>query len=308
MPEKKTFFSRLKKELFKTRKGPISGILQILRSGKVNDSALDEIEETLILSDIGVKTSMEIVNALRRDLKKSGVTSSESILTGMKGKMVGILKEASSALHIPSSLPMVIMVVGVNGSGKTTTIGKLAHRFVQEGKKVLVAAADTFRAGAIQQLDEWSKRSNADIVKSKGEIPPSAVVFDAIHAAKRGYDVLIIDTAGRLQTTTNLMEELKKINKIVSREMPGAPHETLLVIDSTTGQNAISQVTLFNEATPLTGLVLTKLDGTAKGGVVINLVNELKLPVKLIGFGEAIEDLGDFIPEEFVDGLFQTKT
>jgi fused signal recognition particle receptor len=308
MDKKKGFFRRLKDELFKTRKGPISGILSILKSGNITQTTVDNLEETLLLSDVGVIATNKIIDSLRKDLAQSKIRNSEDVLSKITQSMTEILIKSYKPLLLDTLPPYVIMVVGVNGSGKTTTIGKLAHRFSGEGKKVLVAAGDTFRAAAVEQLKKWCDRSKADLISNKDGIPPSAVIYDAVQAAKsKKYDVLIIDTAGRLQTKSNLMEELKKINRIIARDIPGAPPESLLVLDATTGQNAISQVNLFNEAAPLTGIVLTKLDGTAKGGVIFNIVEEMKLPIKLIGFGEKIEDLMDFDPQSFVEGLFENR-
>jgi len=306
MSDTKGLFGKIKKELFKTRQGPISGIKKIFSKGKLTERELEELEETLILSDVGVKTTMQIVSSIREDIKGSKEQDPETILKKMKKEMVGIIMKNHSLFSVTDEVPFVILIVGVNGSGKTTTIGKLANRLIGQGKKVLVAAGDTFRAAAVEQLAEWCERCGADILRAAGNPPPSAVVYDAVQAAKaRGHDVLIIDTAGRLHTKTNLMDELKKINRVIKKELPHAPHETLLVLDAITGQNALSQIQFFHESVPLTGMVLTKLDGTAKGGVILNLMNEFNLPVKLIGFGESMGDLEDFNPEAFVEGLFE---
>jgi fused signal recognition particle receptor len=268
---------------------------------------MEELEELLFSADIGVEITMRIVSDLRGSVKKNLLKDTSQVIGFIKKELVEILARDMAADTLDLTIkPFVILVIGVNGSGKTTTIGKIAAQLTEKGRSVILAAADTFRAGAISQLEEWAKRANCDFVHHKTGSDPSAVVFDAIKAAAaRGRDVMIADTAGRLHSKVNLMEELKKIKRIMGREADGAPHETLLVLDATTGQNAINQAKMFHEAVGITGIVLTKLDGTAKGGVVINIMDSLKLPVKLIGVGEGIDDLRPFNPQEFVDAIFE---
>ena len=297
--------NKIREGLRKTKDGFVSKLEQIINSfTKIDEEFFDELEETLILSDIGAQTSEEICEELRARVKKAGITEPAEVKQLLKDIISEILTGGND-LHL-NSKPSVIMVIGVNGAGKTTTIGKMAAKFKSNGKKVIVAAADTFRAAAIDQLNVWTDRAGVDIVKQSEGSDPAAVVFDAISAAKaRGADIILCDTAGRLHNKKNLMEELKKIARIVSRELPGASVETLLVLDATTGQNAVNQARLFNESADITGIVLTKLDGTAKGGIIIPIKNELNLPVKLIGVGEKIDDLQPFIPEAYVDALFE---
>lgn len=300
------FFSKLKEGLAKTRQGFVSKIESLVRGGKKIDEELyEELEELLIQADVGVATSMTLVENLRKTVKERKIEDSselKEILKELISEMMGVEK---SPVNL-SGKPAVIVMVGVNGAGKTTTIGKLAYNFRQEGKKVLLAAGDTFRAAAIDQLEIWGNRVGCDIIKHNEGSDPAAVVFDSIQAARaRQTDVLIVDTAGRLHTKTNLMEELKKIFRVISRELPGAPNEVLLVLDATTGQNAVSQAKLFSEAAGVTGIVLTKLDGTAKGGVIIGIKSELSIPVKYVGVGEQIGDLKEFSPQEFVEALFE---
>ena len=297
--------NKIREGLRKTKDGFVSRIEQIVNSfTKIDEDFFDELEETLILSDIGAQTSAEICEELRDRVKKTGTTDPVEVKQILKNIISEILTGGND-LHL-NSKPSVIMVIGVNGAGKTTTIGKMAARFRSNGKKVIVAAADTFRAAAIDQLNVWTDRAGVDIVKHSEGSDPAAVVFDAISAAKaRGSDIILCDTAGRLHNKKNLMEELKKIARIISRELPEACVETLLVLDATTGQNAVNQARLFSESADITGIVLTKLDGTAKGGIIIPIKNELNLPVKLIGVGEKIDDLQPFIPEAYVDALFE---
>lgn len=297
--------NKIREGLRKTKDGFVSRIEQIVNSfTKIDEDFFDELEETLILSDIGAQTSAEICEELRDRVKKTGTTDPVEVKQILKNIISEILTGGND-LHL-NSKPSVIMVIGVNGAGKTTTIGKMAARFRSNGKKVIVAAADTFRAAAIDQLNVWTDRAGVDIVKHSEGSDPAAVVFDAISAAKaRGADIILCDTAGRLHNKKNLMEELKKIARIISRELPDACVETLLVLDATTGQNAVNQARLFSESADITGIVLTKLDGTAKGGIIIPIKNELNLPVKLIGVGEKIDDLQPFIPEAYVDALFE---
>lgn len=298
-------FSKIAEGVKKTKDsmmGKISALFGVY--SKLDDDFFDELEEVLITCDIGVETSLSIVERLRERVKEKKLSTPEETRSELKAiieEMLGEDKEIDT-----STKPSVILVIGVNGAGKTTTIGKLAARYKNEGKKVLVAAADTFRAAAIEQLQIWTERAGVDIVKHAEGSDPAAVVFDAVTAAKaRGTDVLICDTAGRLHNKKNLMEELKKIAKIINREYPQAQVETLLVLDSTTGQNALQQAKLFKEAADITGLVLTKLDGTAKGGIVIAIKNELKIPVRFIGVGEGIDDLQVFDENDFASALFE---
>ncbi len=296
---------KLREGLKKTKDGFVSKVEQLLNSfTKIDEDFFDELEETLILSDIGAETSMEICDKLRADVKRTGTTEPSEVKQMLKNIIAEMLS-GGSELNI-STKPSVIMVIGVNGAGKTTTIGKMAANFKNSGKKVIVAAADTFRAAAIDQLNVWTDRAGVDIVKHSEGADPAAVVFDAIAAAKaRGADIVLCDTAGRLHNKKNLMEELKKIARIIARELPEASVETLLVLDATTGQNAVNQAKLFNESADITGIVLTKLDGTAKGGIIIPIKNELGLSVKLVGVGEKIDDLQPFSPEDYVEALFE---
>ena len=302
--EKKGFFSRLKRGLSKTREILTTDIDDLFTANrKLDEDLLEELEELLITSDIGVSTAMDIMNTISK--KASEIKDAHSLKQVLKDEIVGIISHVPATTDTASEKPHVVMVVGVNGVGKTTTIGKLAARQSNQGKKVLIAAADTFRAAAIEQLTVWSERAQADIVKHKENADPSAVVFDSIEAAlSRNVDVVYIDTAGRLHTKINLMEEIKKIKRTIAKKMPQAPHEILLVLDATTGQNAISQATLFNEALKITGLALTKLDGTAKGGIAVSICSTLNIPLKYIGVGEQIDDLQDFDPKTFVEALF----
>lgn len=304
--DKKGFFQRLKDGLSKTRKGLTDKIDQVVIGRKrIDEDLYDELEEILVTSDLGVQTSYRLIEKVRERLKRGESDQADLVKGYLKEEILTILKTAADGIDTTSAKPFVIMMVGVNGVGKTTTIGKLASRYKGEGKSVLLCAGDTFRAAAIEQLEVWGERAGCDIIKHKEGSDPSAVIFDAVKAAKsRGMDILIADTAGRLHTKTNLMEELKKTRRVVEKEIPGAPHEMLLVLDATTGQNAVSQAKLFKEAVDITGIVLTKLDGTAKGGVVVSIVDELKIPVKFIGIGEGVEDLRPFVPSDFVEALF----
>lgn len=304
--EKKGFFQRLKEGLSKTRKGLTDKIDQVIIGRKKIDEGLyDELEEILVTSDLGVQTSYRLIEKVRERLKRGESDDAGLVKAYLKEEILKILKSTGTSIDTGRAKPFVIMVVGVNGVGKTTTIGKLASKYRTERKSVLLCAGDTFRAAAIEQLEIWGERADCEVIKHKEGSDPSAVIFDAMKAAKnRGMDILIADTAGRLHTKTNLMEELKKIRRVVERELPEAPHEILLVLDATTGQNAVSQARLFKEAVDITGIVLTKLDGTAKGGVVVSIVDELKIPVKFIGIGEGVEDLRPFEPSEFVEALF----
>jgi fused signal recognition particle receptor len=301
------FFERLKSGLKKTKDGLVGRIDALVLGKKTIDAdTLEELEEILITSDIGVKTTVELIRTLEARLGRNELKDGEALRAALKDEILARLTAHHLPLDIGSRKPFVLLVIGVNGVGKTTTIGKLALRFSASGKKVLLAAADTFRAAAAEQLTAWGDRSGVDVIRHKEGADPSAVVFDACKAAvARGVDVLIVDTAGRLHTKVNLMEEMKKIRRVIDREIPGAPHETLLVLDAATGQNAVSQARLFKEAAGVTGLALTKLDGTAKGGILVAVSHEFALPVRYIGVGESIEDLRDFDPQEFTDALFQ---
>ena len=298
------FFDKLKNGLNKTKKSfdeKISNVFSSFR--KVDEEFLEELEEILIMSDIGMDTSIKIINNLRERIKKEKIEEEEDVKKALREEMQKILEITDINLHL-NTKPSVILVVGVNGVGKTTSIGKIANRLAKDGKKVVVAAADTFRAAAVEQLEIWAKRSRADIVKREEGVDPASVVYDAIKITKeKNADVLIVDTAGRLHNKKYLMDELNKIQKVINKEMSEADKEVLLVIDGTTGQNAISQVKAFKEEADITGLVLTKLDGTAKGGVVIGIVEENKIPVKFIGVGEQIDDMEIFNAEEFVKAI-----
>jgi len=301
------FFERLKLGLKKTKDGLVGRIdTLVLGKKEIDAETLEELEEILITSDIGVKTTVELIRTLEQRLGRNELKDGEALRCALKDEILARLEAHHSTLAITGRHPFVLLVIGVNGVGKTTTIGKLASRFSAEGKKVLLAAADTFRAAAAEQLESWGNRSGVDVIRHKEGADPSAVVFDACKAAvARQVDVLIVDTAGRLHTKVNLMEEMKKIRRVIDREIPGAPHETLLVLDAATGQNAISQARIFKDAAGVTGIALTKLDGTAKGGILVAVSHEFALPVRFIGVGESIDDLRDFNPREFTDALFQ---
>lgn len=304
-PKKVGFFEKLKNGLKKTKDGFMSKLELLMNSfTKIDEDFFDELEETLILSDIGAETSMEICDKLRQAVKRTGATDPADVKKLLR-EIIAEMLTGGNELRLDTK-PSVIMVIGVNGAGKTTTIGKLAANLRSQGKKVIVAAADTFRAAAIDQLNVWTDRAGVDIIKHSEGSDPAAVVFDALSAAKaRGADVVLCDTAGRLHNKKNLMEELKKIARVISREVPDASVETLLVLDATTGQNAVNQAKLFSESAEITGIVLTKLDGTAKGGIIIPIKNELGIPVKLVGVGEKIDDLQPFSPEDYVQALFE---
>ena len=298
------FFDKLKNGLNKTKTSfdeKMNDIFSNFR--KVDEELLDELEEALIMSDVGANTSSMIIENLRQRIKKENIKDEEGVREALRQEIQDIFAKTDSELHL-NTKPSVILVVGVNGVGKTTSIGKMANRLAKNGKKVVVAAADTFRAAAVEQLEIWAKRAGADIVKRDEGVDPASVVYDAIKMTKEnGADVLIVDTAGRLHNKKYLMDELNKIQKVINKEMPDADKEVLLVIDGTTGQNAISQVKAFKQETDITGIVLTKLDGTAKGGVVIGIVEENKIPVKFIGVGEQIDDMEIFNSEDFVKAI-----
>lgn len=301
--EKTGFFNRFKSGLKKTNAQLIEKIRLATTSRlKPDAEMLEELEEALITSDIGMPTTMALIGSLEKAMKKKEVTQTDQIRPFLRREIESIVRIDSGSQSMGS--PHAILIVGVNGSGKTTTVGKLAHYYYNEGKSVLIAAADTFRAAATDQLSEWSKRAKCEIVRHHEGSDPSAVAFDAVKASvARKKDVLIIDTAGRLHTRSSLMDEVKKIRRIIARELEGAPHETLLVLDGTTGQNAIAQVKEFNSIVPLTGLVITKLDGTSKGGAIIGIFNEAKIPIKFLGMGEQIDDLQPFDPQMFAEAI-----
>ncbi len=298
------FFERLKQGLTKTKQGFVEKVETIFQGKTIDSESLEELEETLILADIGAISAAEVVDHLREKAKKGELGGSGSVKDFLKKELSSLLG-AGQKLVPYGEKPFVILAIGVNGAGKTTTIGKLAGRFRDQGYSVLLAAGDTFRAAAIEQLEIWGNRSHAQVVKHQSGSDPSAVVFDAIEAARaRGTDIVIIDTAGRLHTKNPLMEELKKIRRVCDKALPGAPHEVLLVVDATNGQNALRQAEIFNETVGVTAIALTKLDGTAKGGIVFAIKKELNIPVKLIGVGEGVDDLQDFEPQDFVKALF----
>jgi fused signal recognition particle receptor len=298
------FFDKLKQGLSKTKSSfdeKLNNVFSNFR--KVDEELLDELEEALIMSDVGVETSTKIITNLRNKIKKEKIEDEQAVKQALRDEIKNVLEEVDNTLKLETT-PSVILVVGVNGVGKTTSIGKIANRLKQDGKKVVVAAADTFRAAAVEQLEIWANRVGCDIVKREEGTDPAAVVYDAVKIAKeKQADVLICDTAGRLHNKKYLMDELVKIKKVIDKELPEASKEVLMVLDATTGQNAISQVTAFKETVNITGLVLTKLDGTAKGGVVIGIVAENKVPVKFIGIGEQIDDMEIFNSNDFVNAL-----
>jgi fused signal recognition particle receptor len=304
-PQKKRDMAGLRKGLSAARGGFIARLTELFQGKKEIDPAiLDRIEEVMLTSDVGPKTTAAILGRLRDSLQRNELADSDAVWAALREEATRILNLGGGPLRL-SPKPTVVLLVGVNGVGKTTTIGKLATKYVAGGKKVLLAAGDTFRAAAVQQLEVWGKRVGANVVKGKEGADPASVAFDATNAAREaGVDVLMIDTAGRLQTKVPLMYEIKKVQKTIAKAFDGAPHERLLVLDATTGQNALSQAALFKDALDLTGIVLTKLDGTAKGGIVLAICDELKVPVRYIGLGERADDLREFYPEDFVEALF----
>jgi fused signal recognition particle receptor len=301
-------FDKIKSGLTKTRDSVIKQVDGVFKSfTKIDEELFEELEEILITADVGVTTSQYLISQLRAKVKKAGITQPADVRGLLMEVMTEELEGGGTALDF-SSKPAVLLVIGVNGVGKTTTIGKLAADIKADGKKVLLAAADTFRAAAIEQLEIWAARAHVDIVKQKEGSDPAAVIYDAISAAKaRGADVVICDTAGRLHNKKNLMDELSKISRVIDRELPGGARENLLVLDATTGQNAVSQARAFKEAVGLTGIILTKLDGTARGGVVFAITHELNIPVKYIGVGEQLDDLQPFSAQDFVNALFDNR-
>lgn len=302
------FFDKIKKGLERTKKSLIKNIeTVVIGYAKIDEDFLDDLEAVLLSGDLGVRTTDYLMRQIRRGVTEGRISDTREVMPYMQKLVADMLREEPKAPEEPHH-PEVWLIVGVNGVGKTTTIGKLSSQLHKEGKKVLLAASDTFRAAASEQLTIWAERTGADIVKHAEGADPAAVAFDAVSAAKaRGADIVLIDTAGRLQTKVNLMEELKKISRVVKKVVLDAPHQTLLVLDATTGQNAVSQAKSFGEIVPLTGVVLTKLDGTAKGGVVLSITEELHVPVKYIGLGEREDDLQKFNPDEFARALFETE-
>ncbi len=305
--EGSSFFQKLKTGLSKSREGWAQKIGTLFKNRRWDEASLEAMEENLIAADIGVTATQKLMDALRQESPSAGGESGQEMASRLQAAMIKMLERSVSTGKAAafSARPWIIIFLGVNGVGKTTTIGKLAAQYRSAGKKVLLVAADTFRAAAIEQLDAWGQRVGVDVIKHRSGADPSAVVFDGIQAAKsRGIDVVLIDTAGRLHTKVHLIEELKKIRRVIAREQPDAPHETLLVLDATTGQNGLQQARVFKEATDISGIVLTKLDGTAKGGVIIGIHEELGVPVQYIGIGEDIEDLQPFDATRFVQALF----
>jgi fused signal recognition particle receptor len=301
-----TFFQRLKQGLTKSREGWAQKIGAIFQNRRWDEQATEAMEESLLAADVGVKATQKLMGVLRKQSPSGEQDPGGEMAERLQEAMIQILTPKAAATPPLSARPWVILFLGVNGVGKTTTIGKIAAQYREAGKKVLLVAGDTFRAAAIEQLEAWGKRAGVEIIKHRPGADPSAVVFDGMQAAKsRGIDVLLIDTAGRLHTKLHLIEELKKIRRIIAREQPDAPHETLLVLDATTGQNGLQQARVFKEATDISGIVLTKLDGTAKGGVIIGIQEELSVPVRYIGVGEDIDDLQPFDPTRFVQALFE---
>lgn len=303
------FFDKLKAGLDKTRKSFTEKIEKlVIGYATIDDEFLDDLEAILLTADVGIQTTTALIADVKKGIKNKEINSPEDLKPFLQTRISDMLADDVAETKMAASGPTVIVIVGVNGVGKTTTIGKLAQYYKEQGLKVMLAAADTFRAAAIDQLEIWGERSGAEVIKHSEGSDPAAVAFDAVQSAKaKKVDLLIVDTAGRLHTKSNLMEELKKISRVISREIPDAPHETFLVLDATTGQNAVNQAKVFGQAADLSGIVLTKLDGTAKGGVVIAIKAELNLPVKWIGVGEAASDLRPFVPQDFVQALFGDK-
>ncbi|GAB4266352.1 MAG: signal recognition particle-docking protein FtsY [Candidatus Promineifilaceae bacterium] len=298
-------FKSIRESLARTRQSVFGQIVNVLGAGEIDDETWEDVEALLIQADVGVPTTMALVEAMRERVARDGLYRSEQLVQALKDEIRAIITDAPPfELEAPRQLT-VVMVVGVNGSGKTTTIGKLAHRYAQAGRKVMLAAGDTFRAAAIDQLQIWGERANVPVIAGQPGSDPAAVTYDGIRAARaRGFDLLLVDTAGRLHTKFNLMKELEKVYGVCKKSVHGAPHEVLLVLDAPTGQNALMQAQKFKESVHVTGVVLTKLDSTAKGGMVLAIYKELGLPVRFIGTGERIEDLAPFDPDLFVDGLF----
>jgi len=288
------FFDKLKQGLAKTK--------EVFSFTKVDENLLDELEEKLIIADVGMEATEKIIDGLRTKIKKENIKEAEEVKNALRDEISNIFADINPKLELEKK-PAIILMVGVNGAGKTTSIGKIANKLRKEGKKVIIAAGDTFRAAAVEQLEEWAKRAECKLVKGPEGIDPASVIFDGIKVAKENADVLICDTAGRLQNKKYLMDELEKIKRVIDRELPESSKETLLVLDASTGQNAISQVKSFKETTGITGLIVTKLDGTAKGGVVIGIVEENKIPIKFVGIGEKIDDMEEFSSEDFINAI-----
>ncbi len=305
--EKAGLFARLKNRLTKTKNNIVSKVKKaITLRGKIDEELLEEIEEILIQADIGVETTLKIVGNMRKESRVRGIKEPTEMIALFKEVLLEIVKKNEHTLTVGDTRPYVILVVGVNGTGKTTTIGKLAKHFIGQRLSTMLVAGDTFRAAAVEQLEIWANRAGGEFVKQKMGADPASVCYDALNSARsKKIDVVLIDTAGRLHTKVNLMAELKKVVRVIKNVIPDAPNETLLVLDATTGQNAISQMKLFSEAIPITGIVMTKLDGTAKGGILIAIRDLYDVPVFKIGIGEQVDDLRDFNPEEFVDALFE---
>ncbi|MBB1229337.1 MULTISPECIES: signal recognition particle-docking protein FtsY [Pantoea] len=304
-PSKEGFFARLKRSLVKTRQNLGSGFVSLFRGKKIDDELFDELEEQLLIADVGVDTTRRIITHLTQQANRKQLRDAEALYGLLKAEMASILAKVDAPLEVSGKTPFVILMVGVNGVGKTTTIGKLARQYQAEGKSVMLAAGDTFRAAAVEQLQVWGQRNNIPVIAQHTGADSASVIFDAIQAAKsRGVDVLIADTAGRLQNKSHLMEELKKITRVMKKLDDSAPHEVMLTLDASTGQNAVSQARLFNEAVGVTGIALTKLDGTAKGGVIFSVADQFGIPIRYIGVGEGIEDLRPFKAEDFIEALF----
>lgn len=305
-------FQKLRQGLSKTQRILVGGVDGLLRPGRsLDDQLWEELEELLISADIGVAATQRLIEGLRRQIRHEKITDTQEIFLLLHQEVLRILQphEVPLSLNVAGEDPFVVMIIGVNGVGKTTTIGKLAHRFASQGKKVLVAASDTFRAAAIEQLEVWSQRAGAQLIRHRNGADPSAVAFDAVKAAlARQCHLLFIDTAGRLHTKENLMDELRKVKRVIGKELSCAPHEILLVLDATTGQNAIAQARTFHEALGVTGIALTKLDSTAKGGIVVAIAQELEIPLRFVGVGEGLDDLQEFAAEDFVEALFSRTT
>jgi fused signal recognition particle receptor len=306
VPQEPNLLDKLKAGIQKTRAGLVDRLEDVLSGKKeIDTDLLEELEYALITADLGVRTVQDLLESIRQRVDRKLTNDAAEIRSLIRDHLLEVLQASEKPMHVVATAPAVVMVVGVNGAGKTTTIGKLANRFLGEGRTVLLCAADTFRAAAIEQLEVWAQRAKVDVIRQKTGADPSAVVFDALHAAKaRAVDYVIVDTAGRLHTKENLMAELEKMRRTCQRVIPGSPHEVWLVLDATTGQNGLEQARKFTETAGVTGIILTKLDGTAKGGVVVAISRELNLPIRFVGVGEKIEDLLPFEPEKFVESLF----
>ncbi|HBF34361.1 TPA: signal recognition particle-docking protein FtsY [Candidatus Sumerlaeota bacterium] len=305
---KEGFFARLKKQLSKTKTSLVEKVRNVIRlHGKVNEELLEEIEMILVQADVGIETTTKIIDEMRKNSEARKVEGPDALIALFKESLLNIVTHDEHVLKLQSTPPTIVLFVGVNGTGKTTTIGKLAKEFKEQGKRVLLVAADTFRAAAVEQLTLWSERIGVEISKKEMGSDPASVCFEALSGHASQYDVILIDTAGRLHTRSNLMEELKKIDRVIKKVLPEAPHETILVLDATTGQNALNQAKIFSEAVNVTGFIMTKLDGTAKGGVLIALRNLFDIPILKIGIGESEHDLRDFDPTAFVDALFEVE-